>query len=87
MYLLLFQMENGKLKPRGFSFARRANGSYVVCPFDHKETIGSYPFVNGLNGLKEQNGLNGLNGTHILAHLRVVGRILQHQEHETFSSA
>ncbi len=29
----------------------------VVCPFDYKETNGSYPFANVLHGL---NGLNGL---------------------------
>ncbi len=45
-----------KRKPRRFSliglpFAHCPRGKFVVCPFVDEETIGSYPFANGLNGL------------------------------------
>jgi hypothetical protein len=56
IYILISAaVSRGKWKPRQFDlirvpFAHRANVN-VVCPFAFKETNGSYPFANGLNGL------------------------------------
>ncbi len=54
MYIYIYIVSNGKQKPRQFPlirlpFVHRAN--FVVSPFVDKETNGSYPFANGLNGL------------------------------------
>jgi hypothetical protein len=62
VYMLPFQMENGKRNPRRFSLIRLpffcANGSLsFVHLFIDKERNGSCPFANRLNG---HNGLNGL---------------------------
>jgi hypothetical protein len=59
LYLLLFQTEKGKQKPRQFSlshlpFFSPCKRKLVVCLFAYEETNGSYPFEKGLNGL---NGL------------------------------
>ncbi len=43
IYILPFQTENGKRKPRRFSL--------ILLPFAHRAN-GSYPFANGLNGLE-----------------------------------
>ncbi len=62
------QTENGKQKPRRFSFiiyrCLSCKRKFVICPFV-EETNGSYPFANRINGLNGLAHLLGGGGTKI----------------------
>jgi hypothetical protein len=55
IYILPFQLENRNRSPgdfpNPFSFCSLCKRKFVGCSFLDKETSGSYPFANGLNGL------------------------------------
>jgi hypothetical protein len=54
IYMLLFQMESrspGDFFLNPFTVYSPCKWKFVICPFVEKETKGSYPFANRLNGL------------------------------------